>query len=138
MSWYQLSVAGCGSCICRNCMLWWSSRCPYGECFDSWRAQNEPYDAAHPNAPPRKEWTNWAQDQAYWCRGGVYYPASHCEHFAPYTGSVVKSCLLSNVQLWPDGHIQCSIVDTIGCEECYRRFEAEHIEIEDYEDEEKQ
>jgi len=117
------SVAGCGSCRCRSCMLWWSGRCPHGECYDDFRAKEQPYNEVHPNLPPRTGWSNWKQDQAYWCRGGVFYPQSSCEHYVPYEGSKVKSCLEANVQMFQDGYIQCSIVDSVGCAECYKRLE---------------
>lgn len=119
----EISVAGCSDCLCRDCMLWWSNRCPHGECYDDMRAKKNPYDVAHPNKPPRTGWTNWRTDQAYWCRGGTTYPQHTCANYVHYEGSKVKSCLLANVQIFQDGYIACSIVDSIGCEECYRRFE---------------
>ena len=128
MSDYSLCVAGCGTCICRNCMLWWSSRCPYGECYDSHRAEVEPYDQAHPNEPPRKSWTNWKTDQAFWCRGGTTYPVSQCPNFVQYQKPQVKSCLKSNIQEWADGYIQCSLIDNFSCEACYNEFMSLHEE----------
>lgn len=118
----QMSVAGCGDCLCRDCLLWWSSRCPYGECYDDHRAKERPYDKMHPEKPPRTGWTNWRTDQAYWCRGGTTYPTHYCEHYAHYKGSTVMTCLLANVQKFQDGYIGCSLVDSVGCEECYKRF----------------
>lgn len=129
MSFFEKqSAAGCGDCLCRDCLLWWSNRCPFGGCYDDRRAVINPYDAAHPNKPPRTFWTNWRAEQAFWCRGGFAYPTHLCEHYVPYKGSEVKSCLFANVQLFQDGYIQCSIVDSIGCEECYRRFRIENEE----------
>lgn len=115
----------CGDCVCRSCLYWWSSRCPYGKCYDDHRAEADPYDAAHPNQPPRKWWSNWDKpgEQAHWCRGGDFYPISYCPHFVKYQGQVVKHCLLANVSIFQDGYIRCSMVDSIGCQECYRRFE---------------
>lgn len=113
---------GC-RCMCRECLYWWSDRCPYGSCYDDERARRNPYDRAHPEKPPRTWWTNWKTDQAYWCRGGVMYPAKYCQHFVRYEGQVVKNCLECNVSVFQDGYILCSIVDTVGCGECYRRFE---------------
>lgn len=62
--------AGCSGCACRNCLYWWSSRCPYGECWDDHRAIIDPYDKAHPDQPLRTAWSNWNKpgEQAYWCR----------------------------------------------------------------------
>lgn len=118
----ELSVAGCGDCLCRDCLLWWSSRCPYGECYDSLRSRERPYDKTHPERPPRKGWSDWQKDQAYWCRGGSTYPTHVCDRYVHYTGSEVKECLLANVQKFQDGFIRCCLVDSIGCETCYKRF----------------
>lgn len=76
----------------------------------------------HPDEPPRTAWSDWKTDQAFWCRGGTFYPAAWCEHYVKYTGSHVESCLGANVQVFQDGYIWCSIIDSIGCEECYKRF----------------
>lgn len=113
----------CYDCPCRSCLLWWSSRCPYGGCFDDHRAKVQPWPG-----PERRSWSDWnlPGEQAHWCRGGAFYPAEHCDHYVEYDHdrTVVKSCLDANVVIYQDGHIQCSIIDTVGCEECYRRFEA--------------
>ena len=121
----------CGDCVCRKCLYWWSSRCPYGGCWDDYRAEADPYDVAHPNQPPRKWWSNWDKsgEQAHWCRGGDLYPISYCPHFVKYQGQVVKHCLIANVSVFQDGYIGCEIVDSIGCQECYKRF-LERIERE--------
>lgn len=119
-----LSV-GCEACVCNNCLYWWSGRCPHGGCYDDFRAKANPYNKAHPDKPPRMGWSNWRNDQARWCRGGAFYPVRYCERFAKLTRTQVRQCLLSNVVVYQDGYIQCSIVETIGCEECYRRFEEE-------------
>lgn len=113
----------CKECVCKKCMYWWSHRCPYGECYDDYREKANPYDKAHPDEPPRTAWTNWKTDQGFWCRGGSFYPVKYCEHWYPYNGQVVKECLFANVSVFEDGYILCSIIDTVGCEECYRRFE---------------
>ena len=120
-----MTVFGCGSCICRICLLWWSNRCPYGGCWDEHRARINPYDQAHPDDPPRKEWSNWATDQAYWCRGGVFYPTDKCEHFIKYdeAATQVQDCLQAPVTKYQDGYIRCSLVESVGCEECYRQWE---------------
>lgn len=65
----HFSIFGCADCVCKTCLMWWSSRCPHGECYDEYRAKVIPYDKAHPNEPPRTTWSNWKTDQAYWCRG---------------------------------------------------------------------
>lgn len=117
------SLKGCKDCLCRECLYWWSNRCPYGLCYDDKRAREKPYDIAHTNEPLRKSWSAWKGDQEHWCRGGVCYPQKICESYKHYKGSTVKSCLMSNVQVFQDGFIRCSIIETMGCEECYKRFE---------------
>lgn len=74
----------CQRCICSSCFLSVSGHCPHGTCFDDFRAINFPYDEAHPSEPPRKSWPNWATEQVFWCRGGVFYPAEHCNHYIPH------------------------------------------------------
>ena len=119
----KVLIAGCGNCICKGCLLGRSGRCPHGSCFDDKRAKENPYDKAHPGDPPRKLWSNWKTDQAYWCRGGTCYPAYQCEEYIQYQGSKVHSCLEANVQVYQDGYISCSLLYCGGCEECYERFE---------------
>ena len=123
-----MTLGGCGDCVCRSCLLWWSGRCPYGGCWDEERARSDPWPG-----PVRKAWTDWNKpgEQAHWCRGGVFYPVSECLKHILYVRekTIVRSCLVANVTVYQDGYIQCSLVDVIGCEECYRRFE-EKIERE--------
>lgn len=121
----KMEIAGCRHCICKNCLYWWQSRCPYGECYDDHRSVESPYDAAHPDQSTRTGWSNWNKpgEQAHWCRGGIFYPTYYCEHFQKYQGQRVEHCLNAAVSIFQDGYIYCSIVDSIGCEECYRRFE---------------
>ena len=111
----------CGKCICRNCLYWWSNRCPHGRCYDDLRAKENPYDQAHPDKPPRKGWSNWKTDQAHWCRGGIFYPAHYCGEFVRYAGSVVEDCVDAPVQRFQDGHIRCALMESIGCEACIAR-----------------
>lgn len=121
----RIDHLGCGNCACQSCLYWWSSRCPYGVCYDDHRAAAEPYDKSHPDKPPRTAWSNWNNpgEQAHWCRGGIFYSANYCDHFVKYTGQQVNSCIKSNVSVFQDGYIQCSIIDTVGCEACYRELE---------------
>ncbi len=120
-------IHSCNHCICKKCLYWWSNRCPNGECYDDKRAKENPYDKAHPGKPPRMAWSNWniPGEQAYWCRGGVFYPVRYCENFIKYKGCVVRSCLKANVAIYQDGYISCSLVDSIGCETCYKEFNKE-------------
>ena len=115
----------CGQCICKKCLYWWSRRCPHGDCYDDIRAKENPYDKAHPDKPPRKAWSNWNKpgEQAYWCRGGMFYPISYCENFVKYEGSVVEDCVDAPIQIFQDGYTICSLKETIGCDECIARSE---------------
>ena len=124
------AIPHCGDCVCRSCMYWWSGRCPYGECYDDHRTAVAPYDKA--DKPPRTWWSNWNKpgEQAHWCRGGILYPVKYCEHFVKYKGQKVKECLKANVSVFQDGYIQCSLLEKIGCEQCYRELE-EKIEREE-------
>lgn len=112
----------CRSCVCDTCLMWWSGRCPYGGCYDEHRAKVNPYDAAHPGKPPRKLWSNWKTDQAFWCRGGIFYPAAWCEHYVRYQGSRVEDCLGANVERFQDGYIRCGMGENPDCHKCYERF----------------
>lgn len=115
-------MSSCTHCICRDCLMWWSGRCPYGGCFDDHRAKVKPWPG-----PVRTAWTDWSKpgEQAHWCRGGTFYPVDHCEHHIHYERdkAIVRTCLECNVIVYQDGYIQCSLVDVMGCAECYKRFE---------------
>ena len=117
----------CGQCACRSCLYWWSSRCPYGGCYDDHRAKVNPYDKAHPGKPPRTGWSNWNKpgEQAHWCRGGALYPEHYCENFVKYKGSEIEECVDCNIQVFQDGYISCSIKDAMGCEACIDRKQME-------------
>ena len=58
----NITFGGCGQCVCRSCLYWWSGRCPYGGCWDKHRAEIDPYDKAHPDEPPRTTWSYWDED----------------------------------------------------------------------------
>ncbi len=121
---HGIPIWSCSRCICRSCLLWWSDRCPYGGCYDDHMAEIEPYDKAHPGEV-RKLWSEWNRpgEQAHWCRGGIFYGHSECKHYVQYKGSRCQSCLKSNVQIFQDGFISCSLIDHLGCERCYEEFE---------------
>lgn len=120
----RMELGGCIGCICKNCLYWWSKRCPYGDCWDDLRVKEDPYDAAHPDEPPRTAWSDWNEpgEQAHWCRGGACYLNYYCPHFVKYQGQQVKQCLDGLVSVFQDGYIWCSFVDTVGCQECYKKF----------------
>lgn len=120
----ERTFGGCTGCICRNCLYWWSMRCPFGECWDDHRAATDPYDKAHPGKPPRTLWSDWNKpgEQAHWCRGGINYPVYYCPHFVKYKGQQVKSCLKANVSIFQDGYIECCLINNFGCERCYEEF----------------
>ena len=115
----------CRECACRNCLYWWSSRCPYGDCYDDHRAKTDPYDKAHPNEPPRTAWSDWNKpgEQAHWCRGGILYPENYCKHFQKYKGSTVEDCVSAPMQVFQDGFIKCTLKESIGCEACIAQAE---------------
>lgn len=116
----KLSLGGCGNCLCKTCLYWWSGRCPHGECFDDWRAKHFPYPYGE-----RRSWSAWKEpgEQDHWCRGGSFYPHHECEKYRKYTNCTVRTCLLANIEKFQDGYIRCSLIETMGCEECYKRFE---------------
>lgn len=115
----------CTECICRNCLYWWTNRCPHGTCYDNYRAKSDPYDKAHPGKPLRTSWSNWNKpgEQAHWCRGGILYPANYCEHFEKYTGSTIEDCVLAPIHIFQDGFVSCSLKESIGCEACIMQAE---------------
>jgi len=119
----KMTFGGCGKCVCRSCLYGQSSRCPYGECFDDERARSNPYDKAHPGEAPRTAWSNWKTDQTFWCRGGTFYPVYQCKHFVKYKGCQIRECLKCNVAVYQDGFMDCSLLDIVGCEVCYKEFE---------------
>lgn len=123
------NLSGCHECICRSCLLWWSSRCPYGSCYDDHMAEVNPYDKVHPGKV-RKGWTNWNNpgEQAHWCRGGTVYAHTACEHYVEYEDAKCKcqSCLKAVVEVFQDGYIKCSLIDIIGCEQCYKEYATEY------------
>jgi len=112
----------CSKCACRSCLLWWSQRCPHGGCWDDHRAKVDPWPGE-----VRKSWTNWnlPGEQEHWCRGGAFYPTDSCLDYIEYEHDKVqvRTCLVENVQVFQDGYILCGLVNVLGCEECYRRFE---------------
>ena len=114
----------CGNCICKKCLYWWSSRCPYGECYAGKRAKEDPYDKRFPERTPRTSWSDWDKpgEQEHWCRGGSFYPVSYCDKFVKYKGCEVKYCIKAVITEFQDGYISCPLVDNIGCEACYRDF----------------
>ena len=41
-------MATCSDCLCYYCLYYWSERCPYGGCYDDYRAQEDPYTDHYP------------------------------------------------------------------------------------------
>lgn len=58
----------------------------------------------------------------------------HCEHFVKYKGLQVKECLKANIAVFQDGYIDCSLIEGIECEQCYKELE-EKMKQEEQEDE---
>lgn len=123
-------LSHCGQCVCRSCLYWWSSRCSYGDCYDDRRAEENPYDKAHPGKAPRTAWSNWNKpgEQAHWCRGGNSYPVRYCESFVKYKGSTIEDCVAALIIIFQDGYISCSTKENIGCEACMERAEGREKE----------
>lgn len=120
------SAFSCSECVCNDCLNWQKGTCPYGGCYDDLRAKERPYTEEYPGEV-RKAWSDWNKkgEQEHWCRGGVFYPQLVCEHYVFFKGLEIKECLYAPVAVFQDGSISCSLVDTVGCEECYKRFEKE-------------
>lgn len=126
----------CSGCTCYTCLNYWSQRCPYGGCWDEYRAKYDPWKGEE-----RRSWTLWDQpgEQEHWCRGGVFYPVNECPYYELYDAekTTVRTCLFGNVKVFQDGYIQCGLVDGVfGCELCYERFEEEQTRLSEKEEEE--
>lgn len=122
----------CDECYCRDCLYWWSFRCPYGHCWDDHRAKVKPFNKLFPDQSPRTQWSDWNKpgEQAHWCRGGVLYPERKCEHYIKYEGQTIEDCVRANVQVFQDGYMICTLKDAIGCDACIA--EADGRKINDY------
>lgn len=122
----EVPLTGCEKCLCQSCLYWWSMRCPAGRCYDDLRAKTNPYNKAHPENTPRVGWSNWNRpgEQEHWCRQGICYPiyGFECSHYVQYKGQQVKTCLKANVSVFQDGYILCSIIDTVGCQQCFEEW----------------
>ena len=116
----------CSECICFSCLYYKSLRCPYGGCWDDFRASMKPYNICHPNKPQRNGWSNFDKpgEQAHWCRGGIFYIAQKCNNYIKYKDDKTKvvECLGCSITVFQDGYKQCSIIDSVGCEKCYEEF----------------
>lgn len=119
----------CKNCYCKSCLYWWSSRCPYGMCWDDRRAEVNPYTKAFPDNPPRTGWSNWNKrgEQEHWCRGGIFYPERKCEHYVKYKGQNIEECVDASIAVFQDGYIQCTLKDAMGCDACIARAEGQKI-----------
>lgn len=119
----------CKNCYCKSCLYWWSSRCPYGMCWDDRRAEVNPYTKAFPDNPPRTGWSNWNKrgEQEHWYRGGIFYPERKCEHYVKYKGQNIEECVDASIAVFQDGYIQCTLKDAMGCDACIARAEGQKI-----------
>lgn len=120
---------GCEECYCKNCLFWWSSRCPYGDCWDDHRAKAKPFCKLFPDQTPRTLWSNWKKpgEQEHWCRGGTFYPERKCEHYVKYEGQTVEWCVRANISIFQDGYIMCTLKESIGCDACIAESEGRKI-----------
>ena len=118
---------GCKDC-CNRCLNWWTRKCPYGNCFDSWRSMHFPRIKI--TGEKREGWSHCDEpgEQDHWCRGGILKSvdvSKVCDSFVKYEPDKThcETCLFANVTVFQDGYIQCSLVDSIGCEKCMEIFE---------------
>lgn len=114
---YSAVTASCNNCICSSCMLHWSARCPYGSCYDDLRAKETPFDEAHPNRPPRTGWSRWKEEQAFWCRGGLFYPVDQCKEYVLCQNPKVQDCLMSNLGVCGVEFAQFVLAGSVGAEQ---------------------
>ena len=118
---YDPSLCGCGDCSCTTCLLYQSQRCTHGECWDDWRAKNEPWPGRE-----RRAWTNWALpgEQAHWCRGGIFYGQRKCPDWIEYQRekTVVRVCFGECITQFQDGYIMCGLINLQGCEKCMEMY----------------
>ena len=112
----------CTDCLCRYCLRFWQSHCPYGECYDDYRAKTDPYTA---HKPERHTWTGSHDpgEQEHWSRGGALYPASECECYIEYEGSHIEECVKANIQVFQDSFRTCSMMINGSCEMCLQELE---------------
>lgn len=113
----------CDDCICRYCLMWWKGDgCPYGTCYDDYRARTDPYINHH---PARYLWSRSHElgEQEHWCRGGSLYPSEECEHFIQYEGQKIEQCHRASVQVFQDGSRVCCMMVNGTCEKCLTDLE---------------
>lgn len=112
-------MMGCSDCLCMYCLYWWSARCPYGGCWDDWRAIHDPW-----KGEIRKFWSNWNKpgEQEHWCRGGALYPADECPEFVQYDGQKIEDCHRSSIQTFQDGYRICPMMTNGTCEQCLKEM----------------
>ena len=130
--WLKPTIGGCGGkdACCYGCLYWWSGRCPYGGCYDDLRARIYPREKT-----TGEHWSGWSNcekpgEQDHWGRGGICHPANVetvCPSYVKYEEEkhMIRRCLYAAVSVFQDGYIDCSLVESMGCEECCRRFEQE-------------
>ena len=123
-------LGSCSGCICSHCLYYQSGRCPYGRCYDSKRSVEDPYDQAHPGTPVRKSWSNWNKpnEQKFWCRGRFFYPVIDCPKFVKFLGVEIQECVLCMIEVYQDGHVNCSIKGIMSCDECIAESEGKKRE----------
>lgn len=103
----RIRIGGCTGCICESCLKRAQGKCPYGCCYDSWRA---------------------AHDSQHRCLGGIHYEIDACDEYVEYKGAEIKYCLNAAITIYQDGSICCPLVECLGCEECYELFESKQSE----------
>lgn len=109
----------CSDCLCYYCLYYWSERCPYGGCYDDYRAQADPYTDHYPE---RHLWSDSHKlgEQAHWCRGGNLYPTEECLYFEQYEGQKIEQCYRAMISTFQDGYRSCPMMVNGTCEKCLR------------------
>jgi len=115
--------------LCKYCLYWWSSRCPYGACYDDLRAKTEPYTDYYSE---RHLWSDSHRpgEQEHWCRGGSFYSTEECERFVQYEGQRIEQCHKANTSVFQDGYRECGMMVNGSCERCLTEMEKEINECE--------
>lgn len=119
-------IAGCGDCICQKCCRKDSGSCPYGECYDDYRSLMNPRTDRLGAAAERHGRPYYDEVKHRWCIFGVFFPAEQCAEFIPKDGTYITQCLTTLVTHYPDGVQFCPIVNSVGCQFCYERFDKEN------------
>lgn len=122
-------MLSCSGCVCTYCLHQnKGSGCPYGICYDDYRAAADPYTQ---HMPERHLWSRSHDtgEQEHWCRGGIFYPAEDCQHFIQYDGRTIEQCHKANIEIFQDGTKTCCMMVDGTCERCLKEMDRRINEI---------